>query len=457
MGGQIIYDVFGCDGDADYGRLVSLFVKAARYSGDRSWSASLLPVIEKMAGVMIQAHNASMGLFDQSSPLFGLAKGSPEHDLCGDRSYFFNVNVWMVRGLLDLHAFLQETSLSHDGTLEVQLLPVAQVWRNKLQSAAEFTAVRRTDGSVFFLHPCVGSDCDKQAPVPKPGGNESSCVEEGTCWESMTQDGKNTLSNYANFRFFSETLLAGVLEQEYENAILEFRDTHRGTLTGMTRFRDALDDMPILGYGWGLLSHDRVGLFHTLLAGHSANYLSRGTHWGTEQRQQQHKNERWTNNCGDGGEDCSLCMVSSMPPTMWIRWMLVQEHRDLPYVHLARGAPKRWYTQPQVFGLDDAPTRFGRVSYSLVVVGDEVRGSVTAAPHPNSTITSDVRYTVRLISPNWAHGETLSTVAVTSGEARLVALHRSNSTAVFALDDPVSSFNFTATFSVVAEQPIAFV
>ena len=27
------------------------------------------------------------------------------------------------------------------------------------------------------------------------------------------------------------------------------RENHRGTLLGMTRFRDGLDDMPILGYG----------------------------------------------------------------------------------------------------------------------------------------------------------------------------------------------------------------
>merc|ERR1711862_465742 len=179
---------------------------------------------------------------------------------------------------------------------------------------------------------------------------------------------------------------AGALP-EYEEAMLTFRDTHRGTMTGMTRFRDNLDDMPVLGYGWGLLSHDKVDLFHTLLAGHSANYMSRGTFWGAEQRRQgEALDERWTNNCGDDDEFCSLCMVSSMPPAMWIRWMLAQEHRDLAYLHLARGAPKRWYTQPQPFGLTRAPTRFGVVSYSLVSSGDDVHGSISAAPHPGGSI-----------------------------------------------------------------------
>jgi hypothetical protein len=75
----------------------------------------------------------------------------------------------------------------------------------------------------------------------------------------------------ANFRIFSETLLAGVLDPEYELAIMNYRESHRGTLLGMTRFRDGLDDMPILGYGRSSLAHDRLYSFHNTLAGHSLN------------------------------------------------------------------------------------------------------------------------------------------------------------------------------------------
>ena len=77
----------------------------------------------------------------------------------------------------------------------------------------------------------------------------------GTCFASMTaatsSGGSNQATNYANFRIFSETLLAGVLEERHELAIMNFRESHRGTLLGMTRFRGGLDDMPILGYGKG--------------------------------------------------------------------------------------------------------------------------------------------------------------------------------------------------------------
>merc|ERR1712113_813944 len=201
------------------------------------------------------------------------------------------------------------------------------------------------------------------------------------------------------------------------------------------------------------------GLFHTLLAGHSANYLSRGTHWGSEQRLQQHKggilDERWTNNCGDGGEDCSLCMVSSLPPAMWIRWMLVQEDRDVAQVHLARGAPKRWYSQAERFGIAEAPTRMGLVSFSLSVSGERVQGSVAMKPHPNSGVRLAVRCSVRLISPQWQNGSVLNRVQITSGDAAVLTLHRENSTAVFELKNSASSFDFIASFS--AESAATFV
>ena len=107
--------------------------------------------------------------------------------------------------------------------------------------------------------------------------------------------------------------------------------------------------MPILGYNRGNIHHDRRQSFHTALVGHSLHYLTRGTYWGTEQRQQRQSNAgrlvtdlRYRNDCGHGGEDCSLCMVSSIAPAMWIRWMYVIEDLDKDMIFLARGAPRRW-------------------------------------------------------------------------------------------------------------------
>ena len=59
------------------------------------------------------------------------------------------------------------------------------------------------------------------------GGDRATCLERGTCFASMSASlpdgGSNQLTNYANFRIFSETLLAGILDPEFEEGIQTFR------------------------------------------------------------------------------------------------------------------------------------------------------------------------------------------------------------------------------------------
>ena len=86
--------------------------------------------------------------------------------------------------------------------------------------------------------------------------------------------------------------------------------------------------------------------------------------------------------CGIGGEDCSLCMVSAVAPAKWIRWMLVQEDPDPPnIIRVARGAPARWINSRTPFGISHAPTRQGQVSFSLARAAQGLTGTVSFAPN----------------------------------------------------------------------------
>ena len=53
---------------------------------------------------------------------------------------------------------------------------------------------------------------------------------------------------YSNFRYFSEMLSAQFMGPETDVALSEFRESHFGTLSSLTRFRTHLDDMPAAGY-----------------------------------------------------------------------------------------------------------------------------------------------------------------------------------------------------------------
>ena len=52
----------------------------------------------------------------------------------------------------------------------------------------------------------------------------------------------------AHVRYFSEMLQAQFMGRDVDIALNVFREAHSGTLSGMTRFRDHLDDMPATGY-----------------------------------------------------------------------------------------------------------------------------------------------------------------------------------------------------------------
>jgi hypothetical protein len=270
--GEIIYSVFGCDSDADYGRLLALYVQAVRVSGNLTWAKAHLVTAQAMASLVLAKRMAAVSAVPKSDPRHGIVPGSPEHDICGGPGFFFSINVWYVRAFLDLHRLHTEYSpaLSGNTTLEKLLLPTAEAWRADIRAAADFTAVKRSDGQgLFFLHPVVGSvygDNTAKIPAPMPGGDEATCVARGTCFASMTatQPGGGSLqtTNYANFRIFSETLLAGVLEARHALAIMVYREAHRGTLLGMTRFRDGLDGVHSVPLVFTFINNNRTGLLH---------------------------------------------------------------------------------------------------------------------------------------------------------------------------------------------------
>eukprot|EP00035_Acanthoeca_spectabilis_P010917 m.192725 g.192725 ORF g.192725 m.192725 type:complete len:616 (-) comp15172_c0_seq3:126-1973(-) len=455
--GTLNYSVFGCDSDADYGRLISLYSQLTMYSNNSgSWPATMLPIIHRMASRALQLRSAAVADFPTTDPRHGMVPGSPEHDICHETGYFFSVNVWFARGLLDLHrVHLAFPALSLNRTLEDALLPTVTAWRSDIHSAATFTVVRNVQpssaspGPFYFLHPLVGSQGGvNRVTTLLPGGTSADCGERGTCFYSMTaplpNGGSNQITNYANFRIFSETLLAGVLAPEYELAIMSYREQHRGTLLGMTRFRDVLDDMPILGYGRGALRGDRVPSFHATLAGHALNYLTRGTYWGTEQRQQLEWIGPYRNDCSIGGEDCSLCMVSSVATAYWIRWMLVVEDVLDDVLYVARGAPRRWYSAIDSFGITAAPTRFGSCTFQINPSPTALAGSFKLLRNAVSS-SNNITVAVRLRSNDAI--TPFRCARVTAGGATLVNWFSGNETAVFSIGGTVAFFNFSASSS----------
>jgi len=150
-------------------------------------------------------------------------------------------------------------------------------------------------------------------------------------------------SEYSNFRFYPETLLADVLPRDIENMLLTWHNNRGGRLGGASRFANRLDDMPTVGWGYGALANNQTNDFLALLYGHMASYQSRGSFHSTEQveftGEGWYRDYMYWKNLGPNEtrpdqsllrgyaneRDLSFCIVSEVIVARLTRWQLVFE------------------------------------------------------------------------------------------------------------------------------------
>ena len=267
------------DGLSDFGRMLHLWVATARANSDccsGPWIADNLPRVLSLANYTLKMRQNATA--NTAGVVKGLIWGPAEHDTCHSPDYYFSTSMWTWRGMLEFGRWLAEhaeDSSMRSGSASAAAAAAAvdyAAFANKLLAEAALFAVdvRRafgksivrnaTTGQPFFVPPIAGSN--------------------QTAFRSMVE---STAASYSNFRYFSEMLSSGFMTHDEAMLLSTFRETHHGTLSGMTRYTDHLDDMPAVGYAASTAMLDRVTTFNLLLFGHIANYQSHGTYHATEQ------------------------------------------------------------------------------------------------------------------------------------------------------------------------------
>lgn len=121
---------------------------------------------------------------------WGFIWGPAEHDRCHDPDYYFDINVWSWRGLLQLGRLhtagfsgtASIAGLRRNETYGNQLLEVASKWRKDIDSAAYEMAVFDSSGIPIFL-----------PSVARSGPRLVSEQPYTAMWQGVN-------SSYANFR-----------------------------------------------------------------------------------------------------------------------------------------------------------------------------------------------------------------------------------------------------------------
>ena len=372
------------DALADYGEMLDVFSRVGRAmlayeAGGQAWVAAHVPQFARLAGYALRLRlNATQNGTAPGTPTAGLVWGSPEHDTCHEPGYYFHNSAWLARGLLEAGRFLRDAGGAPFAALAAQLLAEAGRFRADIANAVALAAAYDAAGPVWV------------PPLAVPGGRLPP-------FQSMTE---SILASYTNFRYAAELVSADILAPSFARAVLDFRATHGGTVSGLTRYLAHLDDMASAGYAWAHLWQGRVDRFLLLTTGHAANYAARGTFSATEQVPFETDSEGlWRDYLWsylEGGIDA--CVPSLLFPAQTTRWALLLEHWDYDAVWVARGAPRRWYAGG--FALRDAPTRFGTVSYSVAAAASSAVTDVAVsfAPPPYEQLggRSDLVFELRL-------------------------------------------------------------
>jgi hypothetical protein len=160
-------------------------------------------------------------------------------------------------------------------------------------------------------------------------------------------------------RPYAELLQADVLPPNLANLVIDCMRAYGATTVGVVAnvggvHEDGREILGFISYGYAqmLLRLDRIEEFLLFLYAHRYHVHTRGS---------------WTAGevTGITGDSALYCIPAQQTIPLIARWMLVLEDSDEDRLHLAKGVPRRWVTSGKKIGIEQAPTRWGRVSFTL--------------------------------------------------------------------------------------------
>ena len=378
---------------AQFGMTLSLLARYFNYTRDRQLMLKHRSKIEATAKLLADMHDNSLRL-SQDNPAYGLIRGWSESDSCLMENpalywqpYYAN-SAFAARGLKDISQAW--TELAQTGAVP-GAANLAQSWRergNRLQKqtveSIEKNIRRDTTPPYLGLFPgtklTFRESLEKERPSPQQ-------------WPH---------------RPYAELLQADVLPPRLANLVVDcmraYGATTLGVLANVWRFaEDGREILGFISYGYAqaLLRLDRIEEFLLFLYSHRYHAYTRGS---------------WTAGevTGITGDSATFCVPAQQTIPLLVRWMLVLEDSDEDRLYLAKGVPRAWVASGKEIRIENAPTRWGKVSFSLVakpstnaVVGHmELAGTRTPA---------ELHFKLRLPSQTPLRGVTVNGRAVTLG------------------------------------------
>ena len=163
---------------------------------------------------------------------------------------------------------------------------------------------------------------------------------------------------YRSYRAYMEMMYSGNLSRDQARMIHDYRSSHHDMLLGVpTAYGYNTSDIAgflSYGHGYGLIQHDMIREALLLTYSVMAHQYTRGTWTAPETR----------NLLGDGNA-APYCTPAQLVVELLTRWLLVFEDPESETLWLGKGIPRDWLASGKAVKVRGAPTRWGRVSYSI--------------------------------------------------------------------------------------------
>jgi hypothetical protein len=175
-------------------------------------------------------------------------------------------------------------------------------------------------------------------------------------------------------RCYTELLQANVLPDAKANAVIDTMRAYGATTVGVVANvgRANPNGRAILGfisYGYAqmLLRLDRIEEYILFLYAHRYHDHTRGS---------------WTAGevAGITGGGAIFCIPAQQTIPLLVRWMLVFEDSDRDTLSFGRAIPREWIATSKPIAIEQAPTRYGRVSYRLEARGADMLAATITLP-----------------------------------------------------------------------------
>src|SRR5579872_5877926 len=319
---------------AQFGLTLSLIARYLNYTRDTALIQKHRAKIEATAAGLVTMHDTSLALPPDDRG-HGLIAGWSESDACLAahpeiwwKPYYAN-SAFAARGLRDL----SRAWSSINGKLALE-------WKKRSDTLLDATLKSIDKWTIN----------DKTPPyVPLLPGSKLTFKEAMRTERPSEQQWPH--------RPYAELLMAHVLPHPLPNRVVDTMRAYGATTMGVLANVGGGGNRAILGfiaYGFAemLLRLDRIEEYLLFCYGH---------------RYHDHSPGSWTAGevSGLGPGKPIFCIPAQQTIPCVVRWMLAIEDHDEDRLYLAKGLPRTWVGSGKPIGIEQAPTRWGRVNLHL--------------------------------------------------------------------------------------------